>query len=191
MEAKTIDNEIVARDNIKKKALPYIGIPVIAAAYLILKFSSGDIMAVIRSLTLVGFGYIAAYADLTTRKVPNKFILVFLASWLVFMSINVIYNIDSAINILVQSLISGAAAGGFFMFVYLISRGGIGGGDVKFIAVMGLFLTFAKLMQILLISSLLAVIASAILLIAKRATMKTAIPLIPFLYIGVLANLLL
>ena len=148
-------------------------------------------MEIIRSTILICFGYIASYNDLKTRKVSNKFVLIFLAAWLLFISVYVVYHIDSALSVIISSLISGAAAGGFFLFVYLVSRGGIGGGDVKFIAVMGLFLTFAKLMQILLVSSLLAVIVSVILLIMKRATMKTAIPLVPFLFIGVLTTLLL
>ena len=174
-----------------KKLLPYIGIPFLLAVYLAFRVMSDDILTIFRAAILIAFGYIAAYGDIKTRKVPNKLIVAMLASWALHTSISVVVNIEAAPMLLVQSLIGGAAAGGFFFFIYLVSRKGIGGGDVKFIAVTGLFLTFAKVMPMLLISSLLAALTSGILLLTKRATMKSAIPLVPFLYIGTLMTLLL
>jgi len=169
-----------------KKMLPYIAIPFIIALYLVFKYKTDDIMTIIRSLSLISFGYIAAYSDLKTRTIPNKLILIILVVWVVLMSIHIIIDIEPAIKSLTQSLISSTAGGGFFLAIYFISRKGIGGGDVKLIAVMGLFMTLAKLMTMLFFSSLVTALVSGILLITKRATMKTAIPLVPFLYLGTL-----
>ena len=172
-----------------KNLLPYAAIPVIVVIYFIFKYSSDDIVAIMRSVSLISFGYVAAYLDLKTRKVPNKLVLTMLAVWLVLMAIYVVIDIGAAIDVLIQSAISGVAAGGFFLAIYFISRKGIGGGDVKLIAVMGLFMTFSTLMAMLFLSSLLSALVSAVLLITKRATMKTSIPLVPFLYFGTLITI--
>ena len=172
-------------------ALPLIGIPMLIAAFFLLGRGSYSVITALFSMLLIGFGYIAAYIDFKIRKVPNKLVLAMLVCWVVIMSVYVFVDITSATQLLTQSLIGGLAAGVFFLFIYLISRKGLGGGDVKLVAVMGLYLTFAQLMPMLFFSSILAALVSGILLLTKRATMKSSIPLVPFLYIGVLATIFL
>ena len=172
-----------------KKLLPYIAMPLIIAAYLIFKYKTDDIMTILYSVSLIAFGYVATYSDIKTKKIPNKLVLSMLVVWVVLMSVYIIVDIGKAVNILIPSLISGAAAGAFFLAIYYISRKGVGGGDVKLIAVMGLHMTLAKLMPMLFLSSLITALVSIALLLTKRATMKTAIPLVPFLYLGTLITI--
>jgi leader peptidase (prepilin peptidase)/N-methyltransferase len=174
-----------------KKYLPFAAPAVICALYLALRAESRDAFTLVCGVLLIGFGFVAAYMDLRTRKIPNKLMLLMLGAWLAAMAVYVIADIESAIARIPSSLIGGASAGGFFLLLYLVSRKGVGGGDVKFIAVSGLYLTFARLMPALFFSSLLAALASAVLLLTKRATVKTAIPLAPFLYAGILLTLFL
>ena len=174
-----------------KRILPYIAIPIIVAIYLALKYTTDDVMTILRAVALIAFGYIAAYLDFTTRKIPNKLVLLMFAAWLALMAAYVVVDVKAAVDLIIPSLISGAAAGGFFLMIYLVSRKGIGGGDVKLIAVMGLFMTLAKLMPMLFFSSLITALVSAVLLLTKRATLKTAIPLVPFLYLGTLIIIIL
>ena len=184
-----MDSAENARREGSKSLLPYAGILVVAAAYLAVKLAANDWITTARAVVLIAFGYVAAYTDFRTRKVSNKLVLMMLIAWLVLMAAYVIYDIGAAFELLVPSLIGGAAGGGFFLAMYLISRKGIGGGDIKLIAVMGLLLTFSKLMPMLFISSLLTALVAGGLLLTKRATMKTEIPLVPFLYAGVLVVL--
>ena len=172
-----------------RRLLPYVGIPLIAAVYLALMPAGGDWAALARALTLIGFGYVAAYTDLRIRKVSNRLVLTMLTAWLLIMALYIFTDIEAAIAFLIPSLIGGAAGGGFFLVMYLISSKGIGGGDIKLITAVGLLLTFAKLMPMLFVSSLLTALVAGGLLLTKRATMKTAIPLVPFLYAGILAVL--
>jgi len=178
-----------AGDSLMKRLLPYAGLPLIAAVYLALKLGADDWISLALAMTQIVFVYIAAYTDLRTRKVSNKLVLAMLAAWLLIMAIYVVADIEAATGLLVPSLIGGAAGGGFFLVLYLISGKGIGGGDIKLITVVGLCLTFAKLMPMLFVSSLLTALVSAGLLLTKRATLKTAIPLVPFLYAGILVVL--
>jgi leader peptidase (prepilin peptidase) / N-methyltransferase len=84
-------------------------------------------------------------------------------------------------------LIAGAAAGGFLLLAALAYPGGMGMGDVKLAAVMGLFLGSAVAPAIL-IALLSGVLVGAVV-IARKGTAegrKTAIPFGPFLAFGAL-----
>ena len=63
----------------------------------------------------------------------------------------------------------------------MLGREGLGGGDVKFAAVMGLFLGWQKLILAVLIAS---VTASVVMLIAKRHSEDKEFPFAPFLTSG-------
>jgi leader peptidase (prepilin peptidase) / N-methyltransferase len=82
-------------------------------------------------------------------------------------------------------LIAGAAAGGFLLAAALAYPGGMGMGDVKLAAVMGLFLG-AAVAPALLIALLTGVLLGAVILARKgaHAGRKTAVPFGPFLALG-------
>ena len=82
-------------------------------------------------------------------------------------------------------LIAGAAAGGFLLAAALAYPGGMGMGDVKLAAVMGLFLG-AAVAPALLIALLTGVLLGAAIVARKgaRAGRKTAVPFGPFLALG-------
>ena len=82
-------------------------------------------------------------------------------------------------------LIAGAAAGGFLLVAALAYPGGMGMGDVKLAAVMGLFLGSAVAPAIL-IALLSGVLVGAVVIARKGAAAgrKTAIPFGPFLALG-------
>src|ERR1700684_3580339 len=84
-----------------------------------------------------------------------------------------------------QRLIAGAAAGGFLLLAALAYPGGMGMGDVKLAAVMGLFLGSAVAPAIL-IALLLGVSVGAVVIARKGSQegRKTAIPFGPFLAVG-------
>jgi leader peptidase (prepilin peptidase)/N-methyltransferase len=84
-------------------------------------------------------------------------------------------------------LIAAAAAGGFLLAAALAYPGGMGMGDVKLAAVMGLFLGAAVAPALLV--ALLTGVALGIVVIARkgaRAGRKTAVPFGPFLAFGAL-----
>ena len=86
-----------------------------------------------------------------------------------------------------ERLIAGAAAGGFLLLAALAYPGGMGMGDVKLAAVMGLFLGPAVAAGILV--ALLTGVSVGVVIIARsgaRQGRKTAIPFGPFLALGAL-----
>jgi leader peptidase (prepilin peptidase)/N-methyltransferase len=87
-----------------------------------------------------------------------------------------------------ERLIAGVAAGGFLLLAALAYPGGMGMGDVKLAAVMGLFLGKAVAPAIL-IALLAGVLVGGVVVARKgaRAGRKTAVPFGPFLGLGAVA----
>ncbi len=86
-----------------------------------------------------------------------------------------------------ERLIAGAAAGGFLLAAALAYPGGMGMGDVKLAAMMGLFLGAAVAPALLI--ALLTGVALGVVVIARRgarAGRKTAVTFGPFLALGAL-----
>lgn len=82
-------------------------------------------------------------------------------------------------------LVWAAAAGGFLLVTALISPGGMGMGDVKLLAVMGLCL--GSLGAVALFAALIGQVGAAGVLAARhgvRATRKTTLPFAPYLAAG-------
>lgn len=83
--------------------------------------------------------------------------------------------------------IIGLLAGGGILFAIALSyelitkREGMGGGDIKLLAMIGGFLGWKSLIFTLLVSSLLGAIAGIILMIIYKQNMKYAVPFGPFL----------
>ena len=72
-------------------------------------------------------------------------------------------NTDLAVSMLINSVLGFLMGGGMFLFVYIVSRKGLGGGDVKFMAATGLFVTINKILGVMLYGSILAALTGGLL----------------------------
>ncbi|MCR4322636.1 MAG: prepilin peptidase [Candidatus Azambacteria bacterium] len=83
------------------------------------------------------------------------------------------------------ALISALSAAGFFLALYLVSRGTwIGFGDVKFGIFMGLFLGFPLIVVAFFFSYLIGAIIGSALLVLHSKKLQSQIPFGPFLVVG-------
>ena len=87
-------------------------------------------------------------------------------------------------------LFGSAIAGGLMMIIYLISRGGMGAGDVKLSFVLGLWLGVQGVLVCLMIAFILGGIVGATLLILKIKSRKDPIPFGPYLCLGAFVSLI-
>jgi leader peptidase (prepilin peptidase)/N-methyltransferase len=89
-------------------------------------------------------------------------------------------------------LIAAAAAGGAFLLVALVSPRGMGMGDVKLVALLGLYLK-ASVVPALFVALVAGTVAGAAVMARSGVTVgrKTAIPFGPFLVVGGLVGLFL
>jgi leader peptidase (prepilin peptidase) / N-methyltransferase len=74
--------------------------------------------------------------------------------------------------------------GGVFVVIIVVSRGGMGGGDLKLGAMLGAFLGWQALLVALFVAVMLGGISAVALLVSGRLARKDAIPFGPFLALG-------
>ncbi len=79
--------------------------------------------------------------------------------------------------------------GGLFYLIALISRGGMGGGDIKMMAKVGAFMGWKAIFLTTFIGSLSGSLVGIFLMVAKGKGRKSKIPFGPFLALGALATL--
>jgi len=86
-----------------------------------------------------------------------------------------------------DALLTGAGAGALFLLIALVSRGGMGGGDIKLAVVMGAFLGWPAITVALLAAFTTGAIVGVLLIATGRRARKDAIPFGPFLAVGAVA----
>ncbi len=91
---------------------------------------------------------------------------------------------------LAQAAIGGGIGLGLFLVVVLVSRGGMGWGDVKMAALIGLVTGFPLVFVTLLLAVISGGLVAAMLLLLKRKKGKESIPFAPFLSIATIVTLL-
>jgi leader peptidase (prepilin peptidase)/N-methyltransferase len=144
----------------------------------------GDAADVWLGLALVTFLIPLALIDFDTRTLPNKLTLpaaivaILLGTWL-----------DPGGE--TERLLAGVLAGGFFLVVALAFPTGMGIGDVKLAAVLGLFLG-REVAAALLVALVAGVLVGAVIVRRKGVAegRRTAVPFGPFLALGGAAALL-
>ncbi len=117
---------------------------------------------------------------ITLPGIPLFFLLTFF-----FMDISFL---DSILGILI-------GGGGFYLiaivYQFVTKKEGIGGGDIKLMAMLGAFLGWKSLLFILLVSSLLGSIIGISMMIMHGKDLKYAVPFGPFLSIAAVAYMFL
>jgi len=101
--------------------------------------------------------------------------------------ISVLYNVVSyyASHSIMNNLYAALGASGFFLFIYLISKGQwLGFGDVKLALLMGLFLGSPNILVALFLSFFIGAVVGLFLIAKKQKTIKSEVPFGPFLVIG-------
>ncbi len=79
--------------------------------------------------------------------------------------------------------------GGLFYAVAVLSRGGMGGGDIKLIAMIGAFLGWKSTLLTIFLGSLIGSVAGITLIVLKKKGRKDMIPFGPFLSLGAIISI--
>lgn len=139
----------------------------------------GHTVLLYKVLFLIPVLIIVTFIDLRHYIIPDKVTAFALAG-------GVVLNSFTRDPTLVSSLVGLTSAAGFLLLAAVISRGGLGGGDIKFAAVIGLFLGWPHGLAAVFLGCLLAGLAGLVLLLTRVKGRKDAIPLGPFLCAGTL-----
>lgn len=177
---------------IKWKAFtPYAAIPVLLLLLLAIEWKKEDAFTLLMQGTLLIFGYLAALGDYREMRVPNQLVLAMLCIWVFLMVPQLFFHTEKALFTLVSSVIGAVMSGVLFLLVYVVSRKGLGGGDVKLMAASGLYLGVENVLSAMLYGSVFAAGFGIIMLLRKKIGPRDPIPLVPFLYAGMLASMII
>ena len=157
------------------------------------------ILAVIDTIILTSYEIIVvliiagfAIYDFCYKRVPNVGLFYFLPIVLLATVLSIVtgdsIECDAFIyQVLFRSLVGGLLGGGLLLLIAIITNGGIGGGDIKLVALLGWIYGGKDIIFILLVASISGTIYVFFLMIIKKKVEKQkTIAFIPFVLIGCL-----
>jgi len=125
---------------------------------------------------------ISTFIDLKHQIIPDKVVLPTIIAGLV---LNIMLRRENLPNYLMGF----ALGGGIIFLIVVLSSGGMGGGDVKLFAAVGMFLGLRLTILSILLSFIFGSIAGLILIMLNLKKMKDAIPFGPFIALGSVISL--
>ncbi|MBM7615819.1 prepilin peptidase [Alkaliphilus hydrothermalis] len=126
---------------------------------------------------LIIFLGVVAYYDFKSFIIPNKLLLAGgLIGLLLFF-----FNKDLSIT---SVLLGVTVVGGLALAIAHLTKGGLGLGDVKLLACLAMYVGLWRLLNIVLISSILSGMIGLVLLVFGRVSKKTVIPFAPFIFVS-------
>lgn len=142
------------------------------------------------ALTMVNIGLlfvillVAAGVDGRYQRIPNRLILSGFVGKGILLGLEIMQDADMAAEILAVSLIGCAVCFGLMFFLAVVTRQGIGYGDVKLFALIGFAVGLWDAYSILFYSALLAACYGGYLLLVAKAGKKREMPFAPFIFAG-------
>lgn len=132
------------------------------------------------SVLLVNSMLILAQTDIGRRIIPNRY----LAALLVLRTVFLCFSFGDSKYLIIDST-AGLAAGFLITLIMsLLSKKGLGAGDIKMFAVVGYFAGLSGILDILLYTCLFCFICAVIFLITGKCSLKSSIPMAPFAFAG-------
>lgn len=181
-------------ERISPRYLMVEGLTGVLAGALYYRFGLG--LAFFVAFVFVAALIVISFIDLDVRIVPDVISLPGIATGLIF-SIIGRYLISDPVGLIptpLSALIGAVAGGGFLLAVaWLYERftgvEGMGGGDIKLLAMIGAFLGWPSVPLTLFFSSLGGSAVGIVLMLRKGVGAKYALPFAPFLCLGALLHL--
>ena len=121
--------------------------------------------------------------DYKTQVIPDGLVGVIAVS-------SALYNLLYAPQGVVNMLLGGAVGFASMLLIFVISRGGMGGGDVKLSAAVGLWLGVEGTLLFLLLAFIMGGVISLLLLVSGVKSKGDAIPFGPFLCLAAFVTVL-
>ena len=144
-----------------------------------------DVLVVLVHLVLAVVGIRLIVIDARTHRLPNRIVLPTLGAVVVLAVVDGLVTGEG--ERMLRSLLGGLILGGFYALMRVMSRQGVGGGDVKLAAVIGVVLGWhgwATLLVGAFAAFLLGSLYAIVLMALRRADRSTRIAFGPWMIIG-------
>ncbi|MGI6097042.1 MAG: prepilin peptidase [Dethiobacteria bacterium] len=125
---------------------------------------------------------VIAFIDLEHRRVPNILIVIGFAFGLCFQLFFSQHGWG-------QALAGMFLGGGIFLLIIVISRGGMGAGDMKLMALVGFYLGLADTLMVIFFAFVFGGLSSIVLLLLKQRSRRDYLPFAPFIALAVFVTL--
>lgn len=153
--------------------------------------SGGSFETLCRWLVLLYTLYLAAWIDAGEHVIPNFLIVFLLLFRVAFLAYECYENMSEVTLALVPPLLGALIGGGIILAGMLVSRRGIGMGDVKMFFVIGLYVGSSIILPAMFCIFLISAAAGLLMLAARKATVHDSMPMAPFAAAGTFACFLL
>lgn len=129
--------------------------------------------------------YLLAKVDYHEKKIPNVIILALIVIRIPFLVYELIISSEIWKSVLLYPVFGAAIGAGVILIAMILSRSGIGMGDVKMLLVIGLYVGSTEIIDTMFFMFFASAIGGVFLLATSKAKMKDSIPMAPFAFIGV------
>lgn len=170
----------------KKISIQYPLVELFTGIIFVLIFSRYPVFSAAYLITISCFLIIIFVYDLKHYIIPDKVLFPAII-------IALIYNLIPPYDIqhILYNFLAAVIASGFFLIIFLVSKGrGMGFGDVKLAVLMGLLLGLPDVLVALFLAFFFGAIIGVILMIFEKKSLKSEIPFGPFLIAGVFITIL-
>ncbi len=133
----------------------------------------------------------AAVTDSKIHKIPNAAVLIALGVGVALLGCEWIWRRETALSALISRFIGLIFCFAVFYLLARLTKGGVGPGDVKLLAALGLLLGVFETLIATLLGLLLCALTGAVLMLVRRKKKADRIPFAPFLFAGYTGMLLL
>lgn len=147
--------------------------------YLLLYLQFGLSVRFITFAIITSILLIITIIDYKTLTIPNGLVLLILTISLAYQTYQSFNN--QSLSLLLSPLLSMFLGGGILLFIAVVTKGAMGGGDIKLMGALGLLLGIKYTVLTLFLSFVVGGIISVILLISKIKKRGQAIPFGPFI----------
>ncbi|HPC99872.1 MAG TPA: A24 family peptidase [Acetivibrio sp.] len=150
-----------------------------------------DYIKAAKLMTLVMMLAPIAYIDFNSMRIPNELLLGGLLTRVLFYVIEILANNKTLFDIFLSDMAGVLLGGGAFLLGALIAKNGIGMGDAKMFAVIGIYCGYTITMTVMVFSLFLCFVSALVLLILRKKGRKDTIPFAPFVFIGTFLTVIL
>jgi leader peptidase (prepilin peptidase)/N-methyltransferase len=149
--------------------------------------AAGTLLEVLAWLTFLGLGIALAVIDARTRRLPNRLVALLTAGGLIFFTSAAI--VEQNLPALWRALAGLGISFAIYLVISLAARGGLGAGDVKLAAPVGLYLGWLgweALVWGIVLAFVVGGMAGLALAARKRRLRGLTVPFGPFMFAGVM-----
>ncbi|ADU31342.1 prepilin peptidase [Evansella cellulosilytica] len=133
------------------------------------------------ALAFISLLMIITVSDLKTMLIPDKVLIIFLV---IFIVLRLVHPLTPWWD----SLLGASVGFGVLLLLAIVSKGGMGGGDIKLFGVIGIILGFYGVLVTLFLASFIGAIVGGIGLVTKKVRRGNPIPFGPFIAVGAIIS---